>query len=159
MKEKKILMVCLGNICRSPIAEGILAEKCKHLPVFVDSAGTSGYHIGEAPDQRAQYIAKVNQINIGNQKARKLTSKDFETFDLIYVMDESNYTNSLKLVKSTKDKMKIDLILNASNPGSNLNVPDPYFGGDEGFENVYNLLNNSCEKIKIQLEKEFNAQR
>ena len=152
-------MVCLGNICRSPLAEGILAEKCKHLPVFVDSAGTSGYHIEEAPDQRAQYIAKVNQINIGNQKARKLTSKDFETFDLIYVMDESNYTNSLKLVKSTKDKIKIDLILNASKPGSNLNVPDPYFGGDEGFENVYSLLNNSCEKIKIQLEKEFNAQR
>ena len=108
MKEKKILMVCLGNICRSPLAEGILTEKCKHLPVFVDSAGTSGYHIGEAPDQRAQHIANVNQINIGNQKARKLTSKDIETFDLIYVMDESNYTNSLKLVKNTKDKMKID---------------------------------------------------
>ena len=159
MKEKKILMVCLGNICRSPLAEGILAEKCKHLPVFIDSAGTSGYHIGEAPDQRAQDIAKENQINIGNQKARKLTPKDFETFDLIYVMDESNYMNSLKLVKNTKDKIKIDFILNASNPGSNLNVPDPYFGGDEGFENVFNLLNNSCEKIKIQLEKEFNAQR
>ena len=73
-------------------------------------------------------------------------------------MDESNYTNSLKLVKNTKDKMKIDLILNASNPGKNLNVPDPYFGGDKGFENVYNLLNESCEKIKIQLEKEFNGQ-
>ena len=152
-------MVCLGNICRSPLAEGILTEKCKHLPVFVDSAGTSGYHIGEAPDKRAQYIANVNQINIGNQKARKLTSKDIETFDLIYVMDEFNYTNSMKLVKNTKDKMKIDYILNVLNPGKNLNVPDPYFGGDKGFENVYNLLNDSCEKIKIQLEKEFNAQR
>ena len=97
-------MVCLGNICRSPLAEGILTEKCKHLPVFVDSAGTSGYHIGEAPDQRAQYIANVNQINIGNQKARKLTSKDIETFDLIYVMDESNYSTCLKLVKSRKMK-------------------------------------------------------
>ena len=159
MREKKILMVCLGNICRSPLAEGILSEKCKHLPVFIDSAGTSGYHTGEAPDKRAQHIANVNHINIGNQRGRKLTSKDIEAYDLIYVMDKSNYTNSLKLVKSTKDKMKIDLILNASNPGENLSVPDPYFGGDIGFENVYNLLKDSCEKIKIQLEKEFNAQR
>ena len=151
-------MVCLGNICRSPLAEGILTKKCKYLPVFVDSAGTSEYHTGKAPDQRAQHIANVNQINIGNQKARKLTSRDIGIFDLIYVMDESNYTNSLKLVKNTKDKMKIDLILNALNPGKNLNVPDPYFGGDKGFENVYNLLNESCEKIKTQLEKEFNAQ-
>jgi len=159
MKQKKILMVCLGNICRSPIAEGILTEKCKNLPVFVDSAGTSGYHIGESPDKRAQYIANMNQINISNQKARKLTSNDIETFDLIYVMDESNYTNSLKLVKSTKDKMKIDFILNVSYPGKNLNVPDPYFSGDKGFEDIYNLLNDSCEKIKIQLQKEFDAQR
>lgn len=151
-------MVCLGNICRSPLAEGILAEKCKHLPVFVDSAGTSGYHSGEAPDQRAQYIAKANQINISDQRARKLTSRDIETFNLIYVMDQSNYDNSLKLVKSKKNKMKIDFILNASNPGKNLNVPDPYFGGDKGFESVYQLLNDSCETIKIQLEKEFNAQ-
>ena len=152
-------MVCLGNICRSPIAEGILTEKCKNLPVFVDSAGTSGYHIGESPDKRAQYIANMNQINISNQKARKLTSNDIETFDLIYVMDESNYTNSLKLVKNTKDKMKIDFILNVSYPGKNLNVPDPYFSGDKGFEDIYNLLNDSCEKIKIQLQKEFDAQR
>ena len=157
MKEKNILMVCLGNICRSPLAEGILSEKCKHLPVFVDSAGTSGYHAGEAPDQRAQYIASVNKINIGNQIARKLTSIDIENFDKIYVMDQSNYTNSLKLVNNTNDKVKIDLILNALHPGRNLNVPDPYFEGDEGFNNIYNLLNDSCEEIKIQLEKEFNA--
>ncbi|GIS04584.1 MAG: hypothetical protein CM15mP107_2040 [Bacteroidota bacterium] len=90
-------MVCLGNICRSPLAEGILAEKCKHLPVIIDSAGTSGYHIGEAPDKRAQHIANVNQINIGNQKARKLTSKDIETFDLIYVMDKSNYIDIFEI--------------------------------------------------------------
>ena len=157
MKEKNILMVCLGNICRSPLAEGILSEKCKHLPVFVDSAGTSGHHSGEAPDQRAQYIASVNKINIGNQIARKLTSIDIENFDKIYVMDQYNYTNSLKLINNTNDKVKIDLILNALHPGRNLNVPDPYFEGDEGFNNIYNLLNDSCEEIKIQLEKEFNA--
>ena len=152
-------MVCLGNICRSPLAEEILAEKCKHLPIIVDSAGTSEYHIGEAPDQRAQYIEHVNQINIINQKARKLTSKDIEAFDLIYVMDKSNYMDSLKLVKNSKEKMKIDYILNATSPGKNLSIPDPYFDGDKGFEIVYNLLNNSCENIKLQLEKEFNEQR
>ena len=152
-------MVCLGNICRSPLAEGILTEKCKHLPVFVDSAGTSGYHTGGAPDERAQNIASVNKINIGNQKARKLSTKDIETFDLIYVMDQSNYTNIMKFVKNSKDKMKIDLILNSSYPGKNLSIPDPYFGSYKGFENVYNLLSDSCEKIKIQLEKEFNDQR
>ena len=149
-------MLCLGNICRSPLAEGILSEKCKYLPIFVDSAGTSGYHIGEAPDQRAQHMANLNQLNIGNQKARKLTTKDIETFDLIYVMDESNYKNTMKLVKNSKDKMKIDFILNTLNSEKNYNVPDSYFSGDKGFENVYNLLSDSCEKIKTQLEKEFN---
>ena len=142
-------MVCLGNICRSPLAEGILNEKCKHLPVFVDSAGTSGYHVGNAPDLRAQHIAKLNQINIGNQKARKLSSKDIETFDLIYVMDDSNYGESLKIAKSSKDKLKINFILNVSNPGKNLNVPDPYFGGDKGFENVYDLITILVKNLKF----------
>ena len=152
-------MVCLGNICRSPLAEGILTEKCKHLPVFVDSAGTSGYHIGEAPDQRAQHIANVNQINICNQRARKLTSKDLDDFDFIYAMDKFNYNNILKLMKNTKNKIKIDFILNELNPGENLNVPDPYFEDDNGFEFVYKLLNDSCEKIKIKLEKRYNVKR
>ena len=156
-ERKKILMVCLGNICRSPLAEGILAEKCKHLPVFVHSAGTSAYHIGEAPDIRSQHIASVNQINISDQRARVLKPIDIETFDIIYVMDESNYTNTLKLVKNTNDKFKIDFIMNVLNPGRNINVPYPYLGGDEGFNIIYNLLNDSCEEIKIQLEKEFNA--
>ena len=150
-ERKKILMVCLGNICRSPLAEGILAEKCKHLPVFVHSAGTSAYHIGEAPDIRSQHIASVNQINISDQRARVLKPIDIETFDIIYVMDESNYTNTLKLVKNTNDKFKIDFIMNVLNPGRNINVPYPYLGGDEGFNIIYNLLNDSCEEIKIQL--------
>ena len=100
-----------------------------------------------------------NQLQREIPKDFKKISNDIKDFDLIYVMDKSNYINSLKLVKSTKDKMKIDLILNTSNPGKNLNVPDPYFIGNEGFENVCNLLNDSCEKIKIKLEKEFNDQR
>ena len=159
MNEKKILMVCLGNICRSPLAEGILAKKCNHLPIIVDSAGTSAYHVGLAPDKRSQHTASVNNINIGNQRARELNSLDIETFDLIYVMDASNYTNTLKLAKSKEDKKKIHLILNASNLGQNMSVPDPYYGGDQGFKNVFDLLNDACEAIKTQLEKEFNVER
>jgi len=157
MKEKKILMVCLGNICRSPLAEGILAKKCEHLPVIVDSAGTSAYHIGHAPDTRSQHIASINHITIGDQRARELTSTDLETFDLIYVMDESNYTNTLKLAKNEEDKKKVHFILNASNPGQNQNVPDPYYGGDHGFKNIFDLLNDACEAIKTELEREFNV--
>jgi len=157
MKEKKILMVCLGNICRSPLAEGILAEKCKHLPIVVDSAGTSAYHIGHAPDIRSQNIASINHITIGDQRARELTSTDLETFDLIYVMDSSNLTNTLKLAKNEEDKKKVHLILNASNPGQNQNVPDPYYGGDQGFKNIFDMLSDACEAIRIQLEKEFNV--
>ena len=150
-------MVCLGNICRSPLAEGILAEKCKHLPIVVDSAGTSSYHVGQAPDQRSRHIASVNNINIGEQRSRALMSSDLESFDLIYAMDSSNYTNILKLAKNEKDKHKVRLILNESNPSQNQNVPDPYFGGDQGFKHVFDLLNNACEVIKSQLEKEFNV--
>ena len=146
-------MVCLGNICRSPLAQGILAEKCKKLKVVVDSAGTSSYHIGQEPDIRAQMIAEEHHIYISNQKARVLTTNDIKTFDLIYVMDKSNYSNTLKLVKNEEDEQKIDLILNAIHPGRNLNVPDPYFGGKGGFKDVYSLLNDACEKIKNQLEK------
>ena len=146
-------MVCLGNICRSPLAQGILAEKCKKLKVVIDSAGTSSYHIGQEPDIRAQMIAEKHHIHISNQKARVLTTNDIKTFDLIYVMDKSNYSNTLKLVKNEEDEQKIDLILNAIHPGSNLDVPDPYFGGEDGFKNVYSLLNDACEKIKSQLDK------
>ena len=150
-------MVCLGNICRSPLAEGILAAKCENLPVVVDSAGTSAYHIGHQPDPRSQHIATLNGINIGDQRARELMCSDLETFDLIYAMDSSNYTNILKLAKNEDDKKKVRLILNESNPGQNRAVPDPYFGGDQGFETVYNLLDDACEVIKTQLEKEFDV--
>lgn len=153
MIKKKILMVCLGNICRSPLAQGILAEKCKKLKVFIDSAGTSSYHIGQEPDLRAQMTAKDYHINISNQKARVLTTDDIKTFDHIYVMDKSNYSNTLKLVKNKEDEQKIDMILNAVHPGRNLDVPDPYFGGEDSFKEVYSLLNEACEKIKKQLEK------
>jgi protein-tyrosine phosphatase len=157
MKQKTILMVCLGNICRSPLAEGILAAKCEHLPVVVDSAGTSAHHIGEGPDHRSVHIATINGIDIGDQRARKLMKSDLEDFDLIFAMDSANYNNILKLASTDEDREKVKLILNESSPGENKAVPDPYYGGDQGFENVFNLLDEACELVKNQLEKEFDV--
>ena len=157
MKQKTILMVCLGNICRSPLAEGVLAAKCEHLPVVVDSAGTSAHHIGEGPDHRSVHIATINGIDIGDQRARKLMKSDLEDFDLIFAMDSANYNNILKLASNTGDREKVHLILNESTPGENTAVPDPYYGGDQGFENVYRLLDAACEEIKNKLEKEFDV--
>jgi protein-tyrosine phosphatase len=157
MKQKTILMVCLGNICRSPLAEGILAAKCEHLPVVVDSAGTSAHHIGEGPDHRSVHIATINGIDIGDQRARKLMKSDLEDFDLIFAMDSANYNNILKLASTDEDREKVKLILNESSPGQNKAVPDPYYGGDQGFENVFNLLDEACELVKNKLEKEFDV--
>lgn len=150
-------MVCLGNICRSPLAEGILTSKCAHLPVIIDSAGTSAHHIGEGPDHRSIHIASINGIDIVDQRARKIMKSDLENFDYIFAMDSANYTNILKLSNRESDKNKVHLILNESLPGQNKAVPDPYYGGEQGFENVYQLLDTACEVIKIKLEKELNV--
>jgi protein-tyrosine phosphatase len=147
----KVLMVCLGNICRSPLAEGILVSKVNNKDVFVDSAGTGAYHIGNLPDVRSIEVAKKYGIDITNQKARKFTVKDFDTFDYIYVMDESNYQNILMLARNIIDENKVQLILNETHPTKNLSVPDPYYGGNQGFENVYTMLDEACEIIANKL--------
>jgi len=148
----KILMVCLGNICRSPLAEGILREKTADLGVTIDSAGTAPYHIDEAPDVRSIQEARKNGINISNLRGRQFSQQDFDDFDKIYVMDQSNYTNVVKLARNDDDKKKVELILNELEPGSGAEVPDPYYGGDKGFANVYSMLDkatdNIVEKIK-----------
>ncbi|WP_111709232.1 low molecular weight protein-tyrosine-phosphatase [Lutibacter citreus] len=143
----KILMVCLGNICRSPLAEGILKSKVEGLKAFVDSAGTGAYHIGNKPDKRSIAIAKLNGIDLTDQKARKFSIQDFELFDFIYVMDNSNYKNIVSLAKNEEDKSKVRFILNEVFPGENLDVPDPYYGGDSGFKNVYDMLDEACDII------------
>lgn len=148
----KILMVCLGNICRSPLAEGILKSKINSDSIFVDSAGTGAWHSGELPDKRSIAVAKKYGVDLTDQRARLFLVEDFDRFDKIYVMDKTNYVSVCKLAPSPEYIDKVELILNESNPGENLEVPDPYYGGDNGFDNVYNMLNDACEKIKIKLE-------
>ena len=142
-------MVCLGNICRSPMAHGILEEKAKkrNKQLIVDSAGTANFHIGEMPDERAIKKMRNYNIDISKQKARQFHKNDFETFDYIFVMDTSNYENIIRMAKSEIHKQKVDLILNILYPQQNTSVPDPYYGGDSGFEKVYQLLDAACEKF------------
>jgi len=144
---KKILMVCLGNICRSPLAEGILQSKLDANFFSVDSAGTAAYHIGELPDLRSIAVAKKHGIDISNQKARKFNIKDFIEFDIIYAMDKENYQNICSLAKNNTELQKVKMILDEVKLSQNLSVPDPYYGGDDGFQNVYQLLDEACEKI------------
>lgn len=140
-------MVCLGNICRSPLAEGILKSKITSHKVFVDSAGTAAYHIGNQPDERSIVVAKKYRIDISKHRARKFSTTDFDNFDLIYAMDENNFHDILKLSRNDSDKQKVKLILNEIHPNKNNSVPDPYYGGNDGFENVFQMLNEACEII------------
>ena len=146
-------MVCLGNICRSPLAEGILKSKVTHLDVEVDSAGTAAYHIGEQPDIRSIEIAKKYGIGLSNQRARQFSINDFDEFDKIYAMDTSNYANIIALARDESDRDKVDLILNEIIPTAFKSVPDPYYGGSNGFQNVYQMLDEACDKIVENLEK------
>ena len=148
-------MVCLGNICRSPLAEGILQKKAndKGLSIEVDSAGTAAYHVGNLPDPRSIQVAKKYNIDITNQRARQFDVSDFQEFDVIYAMDIENYNNIIKLSNSEEEDQKVKLILNEIEPQSNSSVPDPYYGGDNGFENVYQMLDIACERIVSRLKK------
>tara|TARA_B100001113_G_scaffold118487_1_gene96763 strand:+ start:1466 stop:1903 length:438 start_codon:yes stop_codon:yes gene_type:complete len=143
-------MVCLGNICRSPLAEGILKSKTKNIEV--DSAGTAGYHIGKNPDIRSIEIGKKNNIDISSQRARQFSSNDFSKFDKIYAMDNDNYSKIISLAKNQQEINKVELILNEIFPNQFKSVPDPYYGGARGFENIYDLLNKACEKIASKHE-------
>ncbi len=148
----KILMVCLGNICRSPLAEGILASKLPNHLFTIDSAGTGNYHENKQPDLRSIAVAKKNGIDISQQKARQFTVADFDKYDYIYVMDSSNYKNVIQLAPNAIAQKKVSLILDALFPGENVDVPDPYFGLENGFTSVYEMLNEVCEIIANQLQ-------
>ena len=144
-------MVCLGNICRSPLAEGILKSKIDTSKIFVDSAGTGHWHVGDEPDKRSIAVGKKYKIDITAQRGRQFSKKDFDDFDIIYVMDNSNKENILALAENDFQKDKVKLILDEIFPGENVDVPDPYFGGNVGFENVYKMLDEACEQIAKRL--------
>ncbi len=142
-------MVCLGNICRSPLAEGILKDKiCKNdIDAKVDSAGTAAYHVGEGADKRSVMVAKKNGVDISQHSARKFTTGDFKTYDLIYAMDSENYQNIMAMARTEDEKAKVKLLMNEALPNENISVPDPYYGGDRGFENVYQMIDKACDRI------------
>jgi len=139
----KILMVCLGNICRSPLAEGILKSKLPHTSFFIDSAGTSGFHSGEAPDPRSIEVARKNNIDISQQKSRPFRAYDLEVFDVIFVMDKSNLYDVLRYAQNEEERQKVKLILDYPNAKVD-EVPDPYYGGEDGFDYVFQLLDDAC---------------
>jgi len=151
---KKILMVCLGNICRSPLAEGILKSKVNSDRVFVDSAGTGGWHIGALPDARSIEVAINNDIDITDQRGRKFTISDFDNFDIIYVMDRSNYENVISLSRNQSDKQKVKMIRDEILSTQGSDVPDPYFGGEGGFDLVYQMIDEVCDIIAKKLNDE-----
>jgi len=145
-------MVCLGNICRSPLAEGILAHKTKHINLEVDSAGTAAYHVGELPDIRSIEIANKYDIDLSKQRARQFSRADFDEFDIIYAMDTNNYAHLISLASNEAERKKVRMILNEINRNSCDSVPDPYYGGGNGFQNVYEMLDKACGKIVQNIE-------
>lgn len=140
---KKVLMVCLGNICRSPLAEGIFRHLSKGNAFVVDSAGTANYHTGAPPDKRSIEVAKKNGIDISSQKARQLSSQDLEDFDYVFVMDEQNLINARALCTTKEQQQKINLLTKASGVNAD-EVPDPYYGDTEDFDFVFDLVYHCC---------------
>ena len=144
MVPGNVLMVCLGNICRSPLAHGIFQNLVADQNIKVDSAGTANYHTGAAPDPRSIEIATIHGINISRQKARQFVVEDFDQFDYIYVMDYSNQQNVLRLARNDQDRAKVHLLL------GDAEVEDPYYGGKEGFSVVFNKIQKACQHILEQ---------
>jgi protein-tyrosine phosphatase len=145
----KILFVCLGNICRSPLAKGIMADKIEKLGLNVetDSAGFESFHRGDPADPRSIAVAATHGIDLSDHVARMFSVRDFDRFDLIYVMDRANFNDVMGLARDSKDENKVDFILNLLTPGENRQVPDPWYGGKENFEKVFLMLDEACERL------------
>lgn len=149
-------MVCLGNICRSPLAEGILKNKLKNrsLSAVVDSAGTAAYHVGDSADPRSVEVALRNRIDITNHSGRQFIVTDFDRYDYIYAMDRHNFDDIIKKARTEKDRQKVSMLMNEIMPGKNIDVPDPYYGGKNGFDNVFDMIDKACDKIVTKLENQ-----
>jgi protein-tyrosine phosphatase len=153
----RVLMVCLGNICRSPLAEGILQHQARTegLDIQVDSAGTAAYHIGEPPHVLSQKVARMSGINIGAHRGRQFRKEDMDHYDRIYVMDSENYNEVRRISGNKWDPRKVDLLLNELYPEENRSVPDPWFGEEEGYHKVYRMLDLASRNII----KKYSAQK
>jgi protein-tyrosine phosphatase len=145
----KILMVCLGNICRSPLAEGILQHRAWEagLQWSVESAGTNGYHTGEAPHRLSQKVAKLNGIDISQQRSRKFVPEDFERFDMIYAMAEDVVHEMRRIAGSRFRAEKVDLLMNILHPGQDRDVPDPWYGAEPGYHEVFRMIDDACTHL------------
>lgn len=145
----KILMVCLGNICRSPMAEGILKHKAKAagLNWTVESAGTNGYHVGEAPHRLSQKVALLNGVNICDQRARQFIKEDMDRYDKIYAMADDVLEDIRRIARNKWNPEKVDYFLNELHPNEDRSVPDPWYGTEPGFHDVYKIIDETCDAI------------
>lgn len=145
----KILMVCLGNICRSPLAEGILQHRAWEagLQWSVESAGTNGYHNGEPPHRLSQKVAKLNGIDISQQRSRKFVPEDFERFDMIYAMAEDVVYEMRRIAGNRFQPEKVDLLMNVLYPGQDRDVPDPWYGVEPGYHEVFQMIDEACTRL------------
>ena len=153
-------MVCLGNICRSPLAEGILKYKAEKagLGWTIDSAGTGGYHIGDQPHNLSQKVALFNGINISSQQCRQFRKEDMQAFDRIFVMDNDNYEEVKRISGAFWDEKKVSLLLDELYPGERKSVPDPWYGTEKDYHAVFEMIDKACEKIiepyrKVKIQK------
>jgi protein-tyrosine phosphatase len=145
----KILLVCLGNICRSPLAEGILQYKAKqaNLNWIIESAGTNGYHTGEAPHHLSQKVAKKNGIDISKQVSRRFTKEDMDNYDAVWAMADDVVSDIKRICNNKIDEKKLQLFLAAAYPGTNKDVPDPWYGEEDGYDEVYTMIDKACDAI------------
>jgi len=148
-KPTAFLMVCLGNICRSPLAEGILQEKARAagLDWTVDSAGTNGYHTGEAPHPLSQKVAGLGGIDISGQRSRRFTAADFQRFDKIYAMAGDVIDEMRRIAGRQFDPSRVELLMNEVHPGTDEDVPDPWYGPEPGYHEVYKMIDTAADHI------------
>lgn len=153
MKKTSILMVCLGNICRSPVAEGVLRSMLPAEEFEIDSAGTGGHHTGESPDERSQQVARNNGVEISHLRARKIKATDLQAFDYIFVMDKNNYQDVHSLCSSSNEFEKIHFLRDGLSQKKGLELSDPYYGTKKDFEKMYQQIQEACLQIVKELKK------